>query len=378
MTSAVGPPAGVVRRAVLDLHLSHPAVMTSLADFTLGPAAPAAADVALTPGWSLYSFELDEPRAAVFVRTDGPLDLSGSFLMNQQRVGAREVLVVPEQDFHELAAGLAPPSSLAFLFSTGRCGSTLASRILGTLPGVVSLSEPDVYTNLVQARATLPLDEATALLRAATAVLCHGVGVTAGDHVVVKPRSEPVLDEHAYAVAFPEARHAFMYRDVVAYTRSLTRYARRLVGELPAVPMGEQLSAWNQLSACEPLSTLGRVLDLDRTDIGFHELLPSVWALRIQAHLAAVARAETPGSIEAIHYDDLVADREQETARLLAACGIDPDHTRGVLSVFERDAHAGMAGSNETRVRGLDDDELDQIMRQLPNLGVDAYERQRL
>ncbi len=367
-----------VRHDVVDRDAPHGAAVATLDHFSLGPGTAATAALGLEPGWSLYSLELDGPGTAVFVRTAGPLDLGGPFIMNQQRDGAREALVVPMEDVAGLADGLAPPAELAFLFSTGRCGSTLASRIMARLPGVVSLSEPDVYSNLVEARAALGPDEAAGLLRAATVVLCHGLGACRAEHVVIKPRSEAVLHEEVYTAAFPRARHAFMYRDVVGYAQSMTRYARRILGELPRVPTEELLPYWNQLAAHEPLSTLGRVVDLDRTDIGFHEMIPALWALRIDAHLTARERDDTAESIEAFHYEDLVSDRERETRRLLDACGLGQDLTGQVLAVFERDAHEGMAGANDTRVRDLTDDEVAEVLVQLPELGLPTYDVDRL
>lgn len=158
----------------------------------------------------------------------------------------------------------------------------------------------------------------------------------------------------------------------------MTRYARRILPELPWGTAEAFLDVWNQLAANEPLSTLGRVIDLDRSDVGLHEILPSVWALRIRAHLAARARGDAGDPIEAIHYDDLVADREHGAAQLLAACGLDEELTPLVLAVFERDAHAGMVGANDTPVRDLDDAELEQVIRQLPQLAVPAYDVERL
>ncbi len=367
-----------VRHEVLDRDPPHAGSIAAVADLALGPGSPASPALGLEPGWSLYSLELTDPRAAVFVRLDEPLDLTGPFIMNQQRSQAREVLVVPIDEFTELAAKVPQPSQLAFLFSTGRCGSTLASRVMAQLPGVVSLSEPDVYSNLVMARSVLADEEAVGLIRAATAVLCHGAGARDADQIVIKPRSEPVLQEAAYAAAYPEARHAFMYRDVLGYTRSMIRYVRRILGDLPRGPMDQHLDGWNQVTGGEPLSTLGRVVDLERTDIGAHEIVPTAWALRIEAHLAARDRGDGAGRIEAIHYDDLVADRERETARLLAACGLDQRLTDEVLSVFERDAHQGMAGANDTPVRDLDEAEVAEVVRQIPELDVPPYDVQRL
>lgn len=370
------------RHEVLDRHPPHPAAVATVEHLTLGPGREVDAALALDPGWSLHSLELEEPRTAVFVRTEEPLDLTGPFVYQQQRDLAREALVVPLEELLDLAADVALPGELAFLFSTGRCGSTLASRIMATLPGVVCLSEPDVHNNLVEARATLDGDEAATLLRAATAVLCHGLGATDAEHVVVKPRSEAVLREEVYTAAFPGARHAFMYRDVVGYAASAARFGRRVLGGDPprtGATDPRLLDIWNLVTAYEPLSTLGRVVDLDRRDIGLHELTPSVWALRIRAHLAARERGDGGGPIDAVHYDDLVADREAETARLLAACGLDEQLTPRVMAVFERDAHAGMVGANDAAGRdGLDDVGLAEVVRQLPGLGLPTYGTERL
>ncbi len=49
-----------------------------------------------------------------------------------------------------------------------------------------------------------------------------------------------------------------------------------------------------------------------------------------------------------------------------------------MLSVFERDAHEGTVGANDIRVRDLNDDELDEILIQLPELGVPPYKVERL
>lgn len=366
------------RAEVLDSSPAYPLTVATVDDFRLGAPSEADASVGLGPGWSLYCLELEEPRSAVFVRTDEPLDLQGTFIYTQQRDRALEALVVPLDEFLALAEEVPAPADLAFLFSTGRCGSTLASRIIARLPGVACLSEPDVYSNLVRARTSLDPGDAAALLRATTAVLCQGVGAGWADQVVVKPRSEPVLHEEVYAAAFPAARHAFMYRDVLGYTASLNRYAHRMIGELPRMSADEFLDGWNGLTAYEPLATLGQHIDLERTDFGVHELYPAIWALRIRAHLDARERGDGSGPIEAIHYDDLVADRETETARLLSACGLDEGLTPQVLGVFERDAHAGMAGANEAEVHELTPREMSEILAQLPRLGLPTYKTERL
>lgn len=360
-----------VRRPVLDRRPPYNAAPSRLANFVLGDASPANAATALEPDWSLHCLELDDrgPDAAVFVRLPGGLlSSTGPFAYQDQLDRATEVLVVELSVALEMAAELPVAPDVAFLFSTGRCGSTLASRIFAELPGVVSLSEPDPYLNIVHLRPVLTDEVVVELVRAATVLLCHAVGADEATTVVIKPRSEPVLQAPLYAEALPDARHAFLYRDCRGYVASAARFGIRMLGENPRGTVAEMRPFWDQLTGSEPLSTLARVVDVERDDIGLHELLPVMWALKIRAFLAA--RERGLADVDAIHYEDLVADRDRQTARLLRACGLDPAAAPRVMAAFDGDSHGGGLGGNDHAVRPLTDRERAEIERQLPHLGL--------
>ena len=149
-----------------------PVHRADLADFDRGAGRTADPTVLLlAPEWSLYALCF-ETGSAVFVACDPDKDLSAApFVYQRQFERAQQVMLVPFEDFVALSERLSTIPRTTFLFSTGRCGSTLASRILAQIDTVWSLSEPDVFTNLAFARFVLSPEQLGALSKAATRFL---------------------------------------------------------------------------------------------------------------------------------------------------------------------------------------------------------------
>ena len=108
----------------------------NLDDFTLGPAvATAARRVIDDRNWSLYG--LDRARDhAVFVELPSGTDLAQSpFAYATQHRLARRVLTMSLAAFEAVAELAAPVGPVIFIFSIGRCGSTLMSHALNAVPG---------------------------------------------------------------------------------------------------------------------------------------------------------------------------------------------------------------------------------------------------
>ena len=109
----------------------------NLDDFTLGPAAATEAlRVIDDRNWSLYG--LDRARdIAVFVDVPTGTDLADSpFAYATQFRLARRVLTMSLAAFEGVAELAAPVGPVIFIFSIGRCGSTLMSHALNAVPGV--------------------------------------------------------------------------------------------------------------------------------------------------------------------------------------------------------------------------------------------------
>ena len=172
---------------------SFPVAFSEVGDFELGPAGRVSTfDNLASPEWTLYSVDATA-RHAVLVELPEGTDLSqASFVYSQQYAEARRAALMPFDTFIAAASDIVPPAGLTFLFSTGRCGSTLASRILAQLPEVWSLSEPDYLTNIAVARMELGLGESAELVRAATLWTCRPPTGRSFETVVIKPRSEAV------------------------------------------------------------------------------------------------------------------------------------------------------------------------------------------
>ena len=121
-------------------------------------------------------------------------------------------------------AGLAqaePDDDLAvpdgFIFHLSRCGSTLVSQMLASLPGTIVVSEApplDSVVQLIDANPAVPIDERARLLRAMVGALGRD---RTGDarHYVVKLDSWHALALPLFRYAFPDTPWIFLYRDPV-------------------------------------------------------------------------------------------------------------------------------------------------------------------
>jgi hypothetical protein len=135
-----------------------------------------------------------------------------------------------------------PFNNLVFLQSTGRCGSTLLSKILDTFasyvlrpqqptnpidvdvlivsvarPRCLSLSEPDVFTNLL--KYTQP--EHDEYLQACVKFLFKPTSSSvSATTLVIKTRGESVAQSRQLARCFPNARILFLYRNGIRTIQS--------------------------------------------------------------------------------------------------------------------------------------------------------------
>lgn len=360
---------------ILGRQESHPVDPRALAQFSLGPVETAGDEIVLGPNWSLYCLDTAE-RLAVFVELPEGLDLAEApFVYAAQFQHAQRVATVPFDALPTLAACVLAVKNLAILMSTGRCGSTLASRIFAQIPGVWSLSEPDWFTNLAFARAELgdaPLQE---LIAACIRLTCRPPAGLSPDTIVLKPRSEMIVQAPSYVAALPEARAVFLYRDCVGYVNSLYRFAQRILGTTE-LPRGspEWGMVFNMSTIASPDTILKTYFEADET-IGGLELMTLGWLLRMQAYL----RASDGGMrVEPLHYDDLTADRRAQTTRLMESCGIDARHLEVALHGFDKDAHSGSAGENTIAAEPLTPDQKERVRALVARWGFSDYASDRL
>jgi len=352
------------------------AALSAISDFTLRPLGQIPeADLLASPDWTLYCLDIPS-KQALFVELPPGTDLSeAAFVYSRQFTDARRAALMPFDRLIAASHAIPAPSELAFLFSTGRCGSTLACRIFAQLPEVWSLSEPDYLTNLAAAWRTLTGDEMVALIRAATLWTCRPPQARSPETIVLKPRSEAVLIADACQRAFPDLHKVFMYRDHLGYVNSCFKLVQRV---LPPEILREDESwrpKWDWLMPGVPISFLQECFAPDHGPIDWPELLTLMWDLRIDGYLRALRQGMT---FTPIHYHDLNTDRANQTRRLLEACGISSQHLDRATTGFAEDSHKGSAGANAVPARDLNAEERARVARLLALMGKRDYVDGRL
>ncbi len=361
---------------IIDRAHAFAGAVRSLSDFTLGPGRDIDPVMAVqSPDWSLYAVDI-ESRRAMFVELPKGTDLgNASFVYMTQFDLAQRAIIVPLELLEPLSRQRAAPENMGMLFSTGRCGSTLASRILAQIPDVWSLSEPDILENLAFARCSVPSKEMVPLIRAATRLLFNPPAGRKIRTFVIKPRSESVLQASDYAAALPQSRNIFMYRDAAGYVNSLYRFAQKMIG--PEVFFGPEMDAisWPLSSANAPQSLSDEYFPEGRNPSNTSDVMAMGWAIRMHAYLRA---ADIGVPMQPLHYADLNADRRAQTTLLLQGLGIRADHLDLAMRGFDEDSQKGTGGDRALPAIPLDDAQRARIAVLLGRWGLDDYATLRL
>ncbi|MDQ0463536.1 hypothetical protein QO010_001307 [Caulobacter ginsengisoli] len=189
----------------------------------IGPGTPVLPQPPPGPGWTLsYLDSRRWPPLVHWVQTGGE-PLAAPFHNHDAYSWSRRPLnrfLDVRTPFAALAdASGADPAGIVFHMS--RCGSTLTSRMLGALPGVLALSEPRAVADVLRFnRFDRAADDAERArrLRAVTAVLAGGAR-----SFVIKTDALSILDLATFRLAFPRTPWVFLYRDPVEVLLSQQR-----------------------------------------------------------------------------------------------------------------------------------------------------------
>ena len=221
-------------------------------DFEIGVGDPIDSSMALQDARvSLYC--LDPALGyALFVETAEPLVPHGHpFYYAAQYKQSRAVIRMPMPEFHRVAASIPlADASIVFLHSTGRCGSTLLSKVLGEVPNVFSYAEPDALTRVTHHRSGTGTrdDLVRDLCFSAVRWQCKEA-IGRDSTIVLKFRSQVVELCDLLVRAFPKARTLFLYRDALTWLASFLGSLQAGVGVTEA-----ENRFWEEaLSQCHPL-----------------------------------------------------------------------------------------------------------------------------
>lgn len=314
----------------------HPTATACIGDFRYfhkGSADPNV--VLLDPDVSLYCLDHLE-RRAIFVRTAG-YDLNAApFFYQAQFEAARELIAVPYETLHQLAAsGIYDQSRAILLYSMGRCGSTLVLRALAQASRVAAISEPDVFTQLVYLRNSSANDagEIDRVARSCLRVMCGSLlNRRSVAWCAIKFRGSVVgLWEILHAES-PRSKVVFLYRAPQEWAESVLRSSEMLHPALLNYTLEFQQLVFS-------LFPYGQRKDPDLTRLRPpEEVLARFWCYAMGCYTARLADG---APIYASSYEELESNPSAILLALYLHCGITDVDPCKIGSVILRDSQEG-------------------------------------
>lgn len=340
----------------------------SAKDFVLGDGKAVPIETIVDePNWSLYSLDLDQGQGW-FVELPQGTDLSGSvFAFRDQRRLARRLLQISLDDLITFSRRIEPPEKVIFVFSIGRCGSTLVSHVLNTSPDVWGLSEPIAFPRLIMTnydvdRRLIPSrTRLVELIRACTKLQFLPVDRSRQKVFALKFHSQCLFQAEAYYEAFPDAAFVFLYRDAVSWTKSWYQMAQKYGYE--AVMSGhKRLEIWNCITAADDLAHLRPYVDLNEASLALEDGLVHGWSRNMEEY-ERLLDAGVP--FMALRYNELTSDRTGSVERLFRHCRLPVEQVRDSLAAFDHDSQAGDIVSADVEADAMTEAQVERAQTQL-------------
>jgi hypothetical protein len=289
-------------------------------------------------------------RSLLFVETAPGVDLCTvhPFFYQAQRLCAIRLHSVPMPVVLAMARDLpATLDKLTLIHSTGRYGSTLLTRLLQAHGDLVTICEPDLYTQLVH----IPPQDAQDLMpviRAATLFL--GTSLARESHLVLKMRGVVTYRAAMLAEALPGSRSIFLYRHAVDVVNSFltTMVPPRLFRLARALGVEHLPTRWLLPSKhAERLAPL--LTDRSYRPTGLVGFFAMAWLSKMDA---ALAFQEHGGLAATLRYEALRRNPGYMLERLATALGLEGDFQPAALErALGKDVQQGSSmASRQLRV----------------------------
>ncbi len=335
---------------ILSRSKDHPARRAMLSDFELDIGTAASADRAVTElGWSLYCLHQDS-RRAVFVRTAPNADLSATpFMRMAQYNHATHVLLVPWDQLDALSARVPLPDNMIFVFGIGRSGTTLVSRMLGSVEGVQSLSEPNAQFDPTMLREANGPEVTRQLIACCTRLLCRQPDGTIPQTIAFKLYSQSLFSCMDYYSNFPDAKYVFLYRDGLGWANSVFKMTKSY-GMENVMDEAKRKHLWRVMSAECAYSILEERFRVPDGIYVPEDIFAVAWALHLEFYVTCLD-AGVP--FLALRYNDMNTDREGRTRALLAHCGLSVSSAASALKGFEQDSQEGSGIGQDNAMKGF-------------------------
>ncbi len=348
-TSYLSPDAastGPCAFQIMGRGRAHSTRIVGLDDFRLEEVAPRedlCAAVAERPNITPYCLDHKNHRM-VFAETPLEVDVSNAPLFyRSQYEAATRLIAIPYDLVHEIAMRLpAQLPELVFVYSVGRCGSTLMSNIWRCLNDTYSLSEPDVFTDINYRHGEGHLTDQEAIHLLGSAVRLFSRLSIPRKRLVIKFRAQCIGLAELMHGQHPTASYVFMYRNALDCIDSRIR----VFGEqpLPEHVFRQTFSyAQSQPQALARLRRLAQPL--------------LIWLVCVHNYLRM---RECGLPLVAFKYEELLRNPTDSLARLFAHCGAADASVEQACSAMTEDAHAGtLLARNTADLRTLSSEDFE-------------------
>lgn len=302
-------------------------------------------------------------RSLLFVETAPGVDLCTvhPFFYQAQRLCAIRLHSVPMPVVLAMARDLpATLEQLILIHSTGRCGSTLLTQLLQTQGDMVTVSEPDLYTQLIH----LPQQDALELapvIRAATLFL--RASLARNGYMALKMRGVVTYRAAMLAGALPGARSIFMYRHAADVVNSfITTMVPPWQFRLERALGIERLPTRWLMPSQSTLRLAPLLADRSYQATGLVGFFTMAWLSKMEA---ALAFQEQGGLAATLRYEALRRDPGGTLERLATALGLAGDLQPAALEkALGKDAQQGSSMASR-QVRVLDQHDERRLRRLL-------------
>ena len=296
--------------------------------------------VVADPRITLYCLDHANQRA-LFVETSPGVDLSQApFFYQAQYENTVNLYGVSYDTLHQLADDISlDGQQLMLVYSTGRSGSTLIGFALNAVEGVVGISEPDVFTQLVSLREWDGSNEAeiSALVKSCMNFLC-------------KP-TEQIPDPMAWSIKFrswsielgdllykhfPDAKNIFLYRNLESWVVS----TMRAFIENDTI----ELRTWFQMWLATLVPSIAKHARENGPILSLFTMGAMMWTSILERYMELL---ENGVPMLAVRFEDIKSAPRDATRKIIDYCGFSNVDMKSVYEVLEKDSQADSAVSQE-------------------------------
>ncbi|MBE9041267.1 sulfotransferase domain-containing protein [Oscillatoriales cyanobacterium LEGE 11467] len=298
------------------------------------------------PRISLYCLD-DRQQQAVFVETQlDTIALSDRpFFYQAQFETAQRLITLDYNELHQLADRIKKRlSNLILIYSVGRCGSTLLSKALGQSENKLSLSEPDVFSQIVNLReANGSRDrDILKLIESCARILCKPIATQSFIRWAIKFRGLGIGIADLFHQAFPDARSIFLYRHA---EDTVTSFVRNFGIPTPEIFAAIEQNIEYHSRAIPPLKSYFPI-EYNRTNaINFYTIR---WLWFMERYVQLYHQSIP---MQAIRYEDL-RDRSREViSAIFEYLNIPTSEVEKACQVLTTDSQAGSMLANDKASR---------------------------